>query len=162
MVMNSTMSGSPLQGIADIFFQHDNLTGFPLTHAREGRHRWSIASGHRHRSPPRRAGRMVAPTRYARIGFLNLINIIPISYREHCTEPGTVSRTAETKGPKLPPSDFMYLQSPHIAAFNPANPPAFGTFVTVSETLGTKWTAWWRREDSNYVPSTQSYSNRSL
>jgi hypothetical protein len=45
---------------------------------------------------------------------------------------------------------------------NPANARGFEAFVTTSETLGTKRTAWWRREDSNYVPSTQSYSNRSL
>jgi len=52
------------------------------------------------------------------------------------------SPTAETKGKKLPPSDFMYLQRPHFADLNPANPPGLGAFVTVSETFGTKWTAW--------------------
>jgi hypothetical protein len=29
--------------------------------------------------------------------------------------------------------------------------------VTASETLGTSRNAWWRREDSNCVPTTQSY-----
>jgi len=50
--------------------QHDNLAGLPLTHACEGRHRRSIASGHWHCPPPWCTGRMVAPTCYARVGFL--------------------------------------------------------------------------------------------
>lgn len=55
--------------------QHDNLTGLPLTHTCESRHRWSIVSRDRHYSPPRRAGRMVTPTRYARSGILGGIPI---------------------------------------------------------------------------------------
>jgi hypothetical protein len=41
--------------------------------------------------------------------------------------------------------------------FQPAKARRFEAFVTASETLGTNRTAWWRREDSNYVLSTQSY-----
>ena len=99
------------------------------------------------------ASQMVS-ARHARVGFLRLSNVVPINGREHRTEPGTASRTAETKGPKMPPSDFTFLQRPHVAAFNPANPPGFGPFVTALETLGTNRTAWWRREDSNCVPGT--------
>src|SRR5450631_1946405 len=89
---------------------------------------------------------MVTPARHARVGSLRLSDVVPINSREHRTELGTAFQTAETKDQKLPPSDFTYLQRLHLAGFNPANPLGFGAFVTASETLGTKWNAWWARE----------------
>ena len=65
---------------------------------------------------------MVAPTRSARVGLLRLSDAVPISGREHNTEPGTASRTAETKRPKLPSSGFTFRQRPRLADFNPQKP----------------------------------------
>ena len=65
---------------------------------------------------------MVTPTRYARVGFLRLAISLPINGLGIETEPGTASRTAETKGQKQPPSDFSLLQRPHFATLNPQKP----------------------------------------
>src|ERR1700687_359128 len=39
-----------------------------------------------------------------------------------------------------------------LRRFQPAKARRFEAFVTASETLGAKWTAWWAREDSNLQP----------
>jgi hypothetical protein len=47
---------------------------------------------------------MVETARDARAVFLRTGEVAPEKGREYRTEPGTASRTAETKGPKLPHS----------------------------------------------------------
>ena len=93
----------------------------------------------------------------AEAGLIKSIRVLyafsPMQRFTSGTKPGTASRTAETKGKKLPPSDFMYLQRPHFADLNPANPPGFGAFGVASETFGTTRTAWWRTQSqSNLCP----------
>ena len=85
---------------------------------------------------------MVAPARYARPSFVGSSDVVPGNGREHTTEPGTAFRRTETKGPNNPLGHLPTDRKPHFADLDPANPPGFGAFVTASETLGTKWTAW--------------------
>ena len=51
------------------------------------------------------------------------------------------------KRSKTAPFEFADWQRPHLTALNPAKARRFKAFAPGSETLGTEWTAWWRRED---------------
>jgi len=64
---------------------------------------------------------------------------------------------ARDKSPKIALCAIAYRQGPCLAALHPAKARRFEGFAPGSETLGTERNAWWRREDSNCVPGTQSY-----
>ncbi len=67
------------------------------------------------------------------------------------------------KRPKTALCGFVDWQRPCRANFNPAKARRFEAFAPRSETLGTKWTAWWRTQSlSNPSPLAKFPANREI